>query len=422
MPLQLPPIEPSGYQQALELGQEPPRLSTETVRFWSDYNHLFYHPRSIVQLNEYELNSSLFPFERWDTGEELFANLDREHDLLDRDLRPLLEECDQLQGLQVLSGIDDAWGGFATKFLERVADDLGKGCRWVFGLQDGTRAVGRERKALRAGNVGRSLVGLNGVASMQVPLSSVPVGGQGYVDFDQGSRWHSSALQAVAFESLTLPTRLRRAEVGRETFDGMEATLDYEGHRQVAAAGLTVGDPADVAEAPQVTGQQDFRMANGQVNGVAGGSKDGDDGPLDIDFFPDLTASTTGRTVGRKPHTFSTIASLRGPWTTTNPDPTSRERPLTSGPRISTLQTSLLFPTLSSYPQIFRFSGRPEQLAVKASLSTSTTVADRIRGLGDVARRAVGVEERETLCDGLRGLAEEYEEGWSESEEGGEDE
>ncbi|KAI7160071.1 tubulin nucleotide-binding domain-like protein, partial [Hortaea werneckii] len=114
MSLQLPPIAPSGYQQALDQGVEPPPLTNETVRFWSDYNHLFYHPRSIVQLNEYELNSSLMPFEKWATGEELFDNLDREHDILDRDLRPFLEECDQLQALQILTSLDDAWGGFTA--------------------------------------------------------------------------------------------------------------------------------------------------------------------------------------------------------------------------------------------------------------------------------------------------------------------
>lgn len=109
------------------------------MRFWSDYNRVFYHPKSIVQLHEYELNSTLMPFERWETGDELFANLDREHDLLDRDLRPFLEECDQLQGLQIMTGTDDAWGGFASKYLERMRDELGKTSVWVWALEDGSR-------------------------------------------------------------------------------------------------------------------------------------------------------------------------------------------------------------------------------------------------------------------------------------------
>lgn len=114
-------------------------LSTETVRFWSDYNRVFYHPRSIVQLNEFELNSALMPFERWTTGEELFDNLDKEHDLLDRDLRRFLEECDQMQAIQIMTSTDDAWGGFASKYLEKIRDDLGKTSAWVWGLEEGGR-------------------------------------------------------------------------------------------------------------------------------------------------------------------------------------------------------------------------------------------------------------------------------------------
>ena len=125
------------YQQHLEAGLDPPPLTTSSVRYWSDYNRVFYHPRSIVQIAEYELQSRLVPFEKWDVGEELFANLDREHDLLDRDLRPFVEECDQLQGLQVIAGADDAWGGFAARYLERMRDEFGKASIWVWGLVDG---------------------------------------------------------------------------------------------------------------------------------------------------------------------------------------------------------------------------------------------------------------------------------------------
>jgi len=133
------PIPQSTYQQHLDQGLSPPTLSTDSVRFWSDYNRVFYHPRSIVQLHEYEVNSALMPFERWATGEDLFDNLDKEHDLLDRDLRPFLEECDQMQAIQMISSTDDAWGGFTAKYLERIRDDLGKTSAWVWGLEEGGR-------------------------------------------------------------------------------------------------------------------------------------------------------------------------------------------------------------------------------------------------------------------------------------------
>lgn len=136
-------IQQNEYQQSLEAGLEAPQLTTSTVRYWSDFNRVYYHPKSIVQLNEYELNSSLMPFEKWDAGEELFSSLDKEHDLLDRDLRPFAEEADQLQGIQMLTGIDDAWGGFAARYIDRIRDEYGKTAVHVLGSHDPVKSVPR---------------------------------------------------------------------------------------------------------------------------------------------------------------------------------------------------------------------------------------------------------------------------------------
>lgn len=133
------PVEQNEYQKSLEQGLPPPPLTSETVRYWSDFNRVYYSPKSIVQLNDFELNSQLMPFERWDVGEELFSNLDREHDLLDRDLRPFAEECDQLQALQIMTGVDDAWGGFAARYMDKIRDEFGKTSVWVWALEDGKR-------------------------------------------------------------------------------------------------------------------------------------------------------------------------------------------------------------------------------------------------------------------------------------------
>jgi hypothetical protein len=37
-----------------------------------------------------------------------------------------------------------------------------------------------------------------------------------------------------------------------------------------------------------------------------------------------------------------------------------------------------------------------------------------------MARRAMAVDEREALCDGLASIAEEYEEGWQSDDDSGE--
>lgn len=72
----------------------------------------------------------------------------------------------------------------------------------------------------------------------------------------------------------------------------------------------------------------------------------------------------------------------------------------------------MLFPILDSFPSIFDFHSRPNTLAVQAALSTSASVAQRIRSIERTARQLIGVDQREELCDGLVAIAEEYEEGW----------
>lgn len=130
------PIPQSTYQQHLDAGLEPPQLSTSTVKYWSDYSRVYYHPKSIVQLSEFDVNDKLMPFESWDVGMDLFEKLEREVDLVDRDLRPFVEECDGLQGLQIMTGVDDAWGGWASGWIERLRDEYGKLSIWTWGLGD----------------------------------------------------------------------------------------------------------------------------------------------------------------------------------------------------------------------------------------------------------------------------------------------
>lgn len=136
-------IQQTPYQLSLEQGIEAPPLTTEAVRYWSDFNRVYFHPKSIIQLNEYELNSTLMPFENWNAGDELFNSLDKEHDLLDRDLRPFVEEADQMQGLQLMTGVDDAWGGFAARYMDRLRDEYGKSAVWVWGVEDSIKNISR---------------------------------------------------------------------------------------------------------------------------------------------------------------------------------------------------------------------------------------------------------------------------------------
>lgn len=75
---------------------------------------------------------------------------------------------------------------------------------------------------------------------------------------------------------------------------------------------------------------------------------------------------------------------------------------------------------IDSFPRIYDIGWESgTSLAVRSALTTSTAVADRVRQMEQIVRRAVGVDEREALCDGLQRICEEYEEGWE--DDSGED-
>lgn len=89
--------------------------------------------------------------------------------------------------------------------------------------------------------------------------------------------------------------------------------------------------------------------------------------------------------------------------------------------RIYSHQSSLLFPVIDSFPQVFASGNLVQKLAVHATLSTTTSVAQRIRAVERIARSIIGIDEREALCDGLVGICEQYEEGWESGSESDDD-
>ncbi len=310
------PIEPSAYQASLDAGTAPPALTAQNVRYWSDFSRVYYHPRSVVQLHEYELHSALMPFERWDSGEDLFRSLDREHDLLDRDLRPFVEEADQMQGLQVFASWDDAWGGFAGQYLERLRDEYGKTPIWAWGLHDpagGGRGVPREKRLLRLANKARAMVDAYRQASTVVPLalpSSLP---RSLSSLDGSSAWHWTGLLATALDSATLPTRLKD-RANRDTLGGMGDLLNTMGKQSMAGLQMSFKKSPDEDDVP--AGRTDHRErqvspSDEEDEAGAGGVR------LDLDFSPsDQLDPAPARQNGyhhQQPRIFSQAVTWRGP-------------------------------------------------------------------------------------------------------------
>lgn len=196
----------------------------------------------MIQINDYELGSSLMPFEKWESGEELFTSVNRDVDLLDRDVRLWAEECDQMQGIQVCAGGDDAWGGFAARYVESLRDEFGKLAIWAWGIEEEHGKGQRAKQLLRTLNAARTTYEMSTHASMYVPLSIPAAPLPEYIHLDRDSEWHSSALLATALESMTLHSRLRPDISRRGILGDLEAALNINGNQRISQLQCSIKD------------------------------------------------------------------------------------------------------------------------------------------------------------------------------------
>ena len=172
----------------------------------------------------------------------------------------------------------------------------------------------QDKQILQVANVAQSIYQISSQASMYIPLTTLPDVLPSYVNLNASSKWHTSALQLLALESMTLPTRLRSGQQGRSSFADIETLLSNDGNRRVAQLNMSIKDPAELdGEANGHAAQHDSRM-NGYTNG-SHGHDDAETKDLDIDMQPKTTNLTGERGPNRsRTHVFSQLQSLRGKW------------------------------------------------------------------------------------------------------------
>lgn len=254
------------------------------------------------------------PFEKWANGEELFMSMDRDADLLDRDVRVWAEECDQLQGIQVFTGGDDAWGGFASRYVERLRDEFGKMALWTWGIEEEHGKGQRAKQLLRSLNAARTIHELSTHASMYIPLSFPAAPLPPYVHLDRSSQWHVAALLSAAVESMTLPSRIRPGIQKGGFLGDLEAALNVNGYQRVAQLQCSIIiDPED--ELPQdssIKGSKDRRLvSNTNHTMVKEDEVENVRTSLDINLSSgDGTSSASS--VAKQDHVFGAVEEIRG--------------------------------------------------------------------------------------------------------------
>jgi hypothetical protein len=148
-----------------------------------------------------------------------------------------------MQGVQIFAGLDDAWGGFAGEYVERLRDEYGKNCIWVWGSRSPDVGVQREKRRMRMANTAQSLNKLSTSASMVIPMAlpntRLPYG----IKLDISSSWHLSALLSSALESATLPLRLTSLSGQQQplSMDQMTEFLNTSGNQTLARLKMSAG-------------------------------------------------------------------------------------------------------------------------------------------------------------------------------------
>lgn len=279
----------------------------------------------------------------------------------------------------------------------------------------------QEHKLRQILNSSRSLSAIAPNSSVYVPIPSDARNEPPYLRVDR-TAWQTSALQAAAIESYTLPSRLRPVDGRRFMLGDMEMAINRDGMRRIAELELSATDPSELsASTNNGTVQRDSRMTNGANDNFSDSKANTE--RYDIRLFGSrlgTQAHTVNGHANGRDHIFGRVESLRGDWK--SPDEieesniAARDRFASSGDTtVLRYQTDLLFPILSSFPKVFDIRTSDQNgVAIRAALSTNTGVSKRLESLEQIVRRSIGisVDERTTVSEGLKTMAEEYVEGW----------
>ncbi|XP_059899517.1 protein misato homolog 1 [Gadus macrocephalus] len=212
-----------------------------SVRVWSDFLRIHLHPRTVSVIHQYNHGGETHRLEAFGQGEPLLQGPVLE-DLEDR-LHFFIEECDNLQGFQVLCDLTNGFSGLGSKVTELLQDSYGGKGILTWGMVPVTHPDTTPMKDIyHVINTALGMVHMANNSSFFCPLTLR--GGLGrrpgppvafpHLTYDPSLWYHSSSVLALALDALTAPCRLRQngVPVGQ-----MADLLTGSGRKVVAAYG-----------------------------------------------------------------------------------------------------------------------------------------------------------------------------------------
>ncbi|XP_037681722.1 protein misato homolog 1 isoform X2 [Choloepus didactylus] len=223
-----------------------------SIRVWSDFLRVHLHPRSICMIHKYNHDGEAGRLEAFGQGENVLKEPGYLEELEDR-LHFYTEECDYLQGFQILCDLHDGFSGVGAKTAELLQDEYSGRGIIAWGLLPGPYSLQEPQKNIyRLLNTAFGLVHLTAHSSLVCPLSlsgslglrSEPPVCFPHLHYDATLPFHCSAILATALDTVTVPYRLRSSPVSMVHLADM---LSFSG-RKVVTVGATIPFPLTLGQ------------------------------------------------------------------------------------------------------------------------------------------------------------------------------
>ncbi|KAL0591105.1 Protein misato-like protein 1 [Plecturocebus cupreus] len=217
-----------------------PLLPTEgSIRVWSDFLRVHLHPRSICTIQKYNHDGEAGRLEAFGQGESVLKESKYQEELEDR-LHFYVEECDYLQGFQILCDLHDGFSGVGAKATEMLRDEYSGRGIITWGLLPGPHHRGEaQRNIYRLLNTAFGLVHLTAHSSLVCPLSLDGSLGLRPSHLSTSLTCIMIAILATALDTFTAPYRLISSPVSMVQLADM---LSFCG-KKVVTAGATIPFP-----------------------------------------------------------------------------------------------------------------------------------------------------------------------------------